>query len=123
MDDSSSSKKKTATTTDEVIASVKITLASWNQAFEPPLNDVDDEESGGVENNQSNTAVEGGGGGAADDNTRKKQLTTMIRRNNRHQPLIWRDTDAYQRRLSTFRPNTYFAKPLALSPLVCAAFG
>ena len=31
--------------------------------------------------------------------------------------------DAYQSRLRTFQPATYFAKPLALSPLMCAAFG
>ena len=31
--------------------------------------------------------------------------------------------DGYRRRLATFASRTYFAKPLALSPLVCAAFG
>ena len=38
-------------------------------------------------------------------------------------PQTWKDREAYQRRLSTFKPSTYFAKPVALSPLVCSAFG
>jgi hypothetical protein len=38
--------------------------------------------------------------------------------------ILWKDSlDEYRRRLATFRSETYFAKPLALSPLVCAAFG
>lgn len=32
-------------------------------------------------------------------------------------------SDAYYSRLNTFRTETYFAKPLCLSPLNCAAFG
>ena len=35
----------------------------------------------------------------------------------------WRDPVEYHRRLQTFRSDTYFAKPLVLSPVVCAAFG
>ena len=31
--------------------------------------------------------------------------------------------EAVQKRLATFRPLTYFCKPAALSPLVCARFG
>ena len=38
-------------------------------------------------------------------------------------PQTWKDREAYQRRLSTFKPITYFAKPIALSPLVCSTFG
>lgn len=38
------------------------------------------------------------------------------------------DTDdasrkAFQQRLQSFRPATYFAKPASISPLVCARFG
>ena len=36
---------------------------------------------------------------------------------------LWEDSDKYLERLATFKPDTYFAKPLAISPLVCAAFG
>jgi len=36
---------------------------------------------------------------------------------------IWKDSDEYHRRLVTFNPEKYFAKPLEISPLVCAAFG
>jgi hypothetical protein len=37
---------------------------------------------------------------------------------------VWKDSpDDYHKRLATFRSETYFAKPLSLSPLVCAAFG
>jgi hypothetical protein len=36
---------------------------------------------------------------------------------------LWEDSNKYLERLATFKPDTYFAKPLALSPLVCAAFG
>ncbi|KAL7516091.1 hypothetical protein ACHAWX_001150 [Stephanocyclus meneghinianus] len=34
-----------------------------------------------------------------------------------------RSPEAYHSRLGSFRPETYFAKPSSLSPLVCAAFG
>lgn len=36
---------------------------------------------------------------------------------------IWKDSDEYNKRLCTYKPESYFAKPLAISPLVCAAFG
>jgi hypothetical protein len=31
--------------------------------------------------------------------------------------------EAYRKRLMTFRPTTYFAKPAMVSPLLCARFG
>jgi hypothetical protein len=38
--------------------------------------------------------------------------------------VLWKDSPAdYRKRLATFHSETYFAKPLSLSPLVCAAFG
>jgi len=36
---------------------------------------------------------------------------------------IWKDSDEYHKRLCTYKPESYFAKPLSISPLVCAAFG
>jgi len=36
---------------------------------------------------------------------------------------IYQDPEAFELRLGTFDAATYFAKPLALSPIVCAAFG
>ena len=98
--------KKTA---DEMTASVDATLASWRSAFE----------SSSTPTTNSKAGCEGDGGGSSSSTTtattpNKKCTTQMI---------LWKDRDAYHRRLSTFKPETYFAKPLELSPLVCAAFG
>ena len=89
--------KKTA---DELTASVDATLASWRSAFESS-------------SNPSTNSNEGDGGSTA-TTPNKKSTTQMI---------LWKDGDAYHRRLCTFKTETYFAKPLELSPLVCAAFG
>mmetsp|Transcript_24935 Transcript_24935/g.53777 ORF Transcript_24935/g.53777 Transcript_24935/m.53777 type:complete len:389 (+) Transcript_24935:59-1225(+) len=83
-------------TADEMIASVDATLASWRSAFE----------SSPTKRRTKN----------ADDD----RPSTI---NEAKSPPPWEDSDEYHRRLSTFKPTTYFAKPLALSPLVCAAFG
>ena len=92
--------KKTA---DEMTASVDATLASWRSAFESSSNP----------STNSKADCEGDGGSLA-TTPNKKSTTQMI---------LWKDSDAYHRRLGTFKPETYFAKPLELSPLVCAAFG
>lgn len=87
---------------DIMIASVDATLAGWRSAFESSASkeratfEVDDDCSGAPPPLPVDDA---------------KSLP------------MWKDPIAYQRRLSTFKPNTYFAKPLSLSPLVCAAFG
>ena len=96
-------------TADEMTASVDATLASWRSAFE----------SSSTPTTNSNADCEGDGGGSSSTTTtattpNKKSTTQMV---------LWKDRDAYHRRLSTFKPETYFAKPLELSPLVCAAFG
>ena len=54
----------------------------------------------------------------ADDTT-----TTTTKIIDKKSTQIWKDSDEYQRRLCTYKPESYFAKPLAISPLVCAAFG
>mmetsp|Transcript_11463 Transcript_11463/g.24821 ORF Transcript_11463/g.24821 Transcript_11463/m.24821 type:complete len:399 (-) Transcript_11463:359-1555(-) len=90
-------------TVDEImIASVDATLASWRSAFESS-----------PKNERTNDSEAVGGGSSL---PRPAHYDAKS-------PPTWKDPDAYQRRLITFTPKTYFAKPLALSPLVCAAFG
>ncbi|KAL7542843.1 hypothetical protein ACHAXR_012941 [Thalassiosira sp. AJA248-18] len=90
-------------TADEMIASVDATLANWRSAFESSSPRKE------RANNADAACADADGGGASSPTAKS--------------PPSWKDPGAYQRRLGTFKPNTYFAKPLALSPLVCAAFG
>ena len=80
-------------TTDELIASVDATLDGWNSALDSSLSN-------------KKTPVETAATDVADKTTH-----------------VWEDSQKYIERLATFRPETYFAKPLAVSPIVCAAFG
>jgi len=84
----------TMKTADELIASVDATLDGWRVALDSSLS-------------QGNETVALEAAAAADN---KKTY-------------LWEDSDLYFMRLATFKPDTYFAKPLAISPLVCAAFG
>ena len=84
----------TMKTADELIASVDATLDGWRVALDSSLS-------------QGNETVALEAAVAADN---KKTY-------------LWEDSDNYFKRLATFKPDTYFAKPLAISPLVCAAFG
>mmetsp|Transcript_20588 Transcript_20588/g.30899 ORF Transcript_20588/g.30899 Transcript_20588/m.30899 type:complete len:373 (+) Transcript_20588:44-1162(+) len=84
----------TMKTADELIASVDATLDGWRVALDSSLS-----------HGKETVALEAA---AAADN--KKTY-------------LWEDSDKYFERLATFKPDTYFAKPLAISPLVCAAFG
>lgn len=79
---------------DDLVKSVNDTLASWKSAF-----DVKPPTSAA----------------AATDKSPCKLWKEEQR--------IYLSQEAYRQRLETFRPDSYFAKPLALSPLVCAAFG
>ena len=97
-------------TADEMTASVDATLASWRSAFE----------SSSTPTTNSNADCEGEGGGSSSPTTTE---TITPNKNSTTKMVLWKDRDAYHRRLSTFKPETYFAKPLELSPLVCAAFG
>ena len=81
-------------TADELIASVDATLDGWRLAIDSSL-----------PHGKDTVAIEAAA--AAD---KKKTY-------------LWEDSDKYLERLSTFQPDTYFAKPLSISPLVCAAFG
>ena len=82
-------------TADELIASLDATLDGWRSALDSSLPH-------GKEAVATETA-------AADVEKKKTYL--------------WEDSDKYLERLATFKPDTYFAKPLEISPLVCAAFG
>lgn len=81
-------------TADELTASVDATLDGWRSALDSSLS----------HHGKETVAVEA----TAADNNKK---------------YLWGDSDKYLERLATFKPDIYFAKPLALSPLVCAAFG
>ena len=81
-------------TADELIASVDATLDGWRSALDSSL-----------PHGKETVAIE------ADAAVDKKKS------------YLWEDSDKYLERLATFQPNTYFAKPLAISPLMCAAFG
>mmetsp|Transcript_3579 Transcript_3579/g.5930 ORF Transcript_3579/g.5930 Transcript_3579/m.5930 type:complete len:369 (+) Transcript_3579:70-1176(+) len=80
-------------TADELIASVDATLEGWRSALDSSL-----------PHGKEKVAVE----------------TASAANKKRY---IWEDSEKYLERLATFKPDTYFAKPLAISPLVCAAFG
>lgn len=81
-------------TADELIASVDATLDGWRSALDSSL-----------PHGKETAAVE-----TASATGNKKTY-------------LWEDSDKYLERLATFKPDTYFAKPLTISPLVCAAFG
>lgn len=90
-------------TADEMIASVDATLASWRSSFEPSSRKK-------RINNAYGNAGRGGPQPSSPVNETKPTPSCE-------------DSREFHRRLNTFKPATYFAKPLALSPLVCAAFG
>ena len=91
------------TTADELATSIDATLLEWRLAFES---------SSPTKNDSIQMADDGDGDGDIDDSLVIKKATP-----------IWQDRDAYHKRLCTFKAETYFAKPIAISPLVCAAFG
>jgi hypothetical protein len=85
-------------TADELIASVDATLNGWNELLS-------------------------GKKGAGAFDTAAAASTSECDNDNKKKIYLWEDGESYVKRLATFKPDTYFAKPLALSPLVCAAFG
>lgn len=88
------------TTADELIASVEQTLDRWRSALDSSLSHGKEE----------TVTVEGATAADERDDNKKKIF-------------VWEDNESYVKRLATFKPDTYFAKPLAISPLVSAAFG
>eukprot|EP00984_Skeletonema_dohrnii_P007184 scaffold2594_cov110-Skeletonema_dohrnii-CCMP3373.AAC.3 len=78
----------TMKTADELIASVDATLDGWREALDSSLL-----------HGKETVALEA----VAAADIKKTYL--------------WEDSDNYLERLATFKPDTYFAKPLAISPL------
>ena len=83
-------------TVDEISASVDVTLSNWRSAFD----------------------VSG-----SEEEKRAGDATEIVDNNKTKSTQIWKDSDEYHKRLCTYKPESYFAKPLSISPLVCAAFG
>ncbi|EED94171.1 predicted protein [Thalassiosira pseudonana CCMP1335] len=90
---------------DDLVKSVNDTLASWKSAFDVKPSDA-----------ASNASTRSPTSAAAATDKSPSKLWKEEQR-------IYLSQEAYRQRLETFRPDSYFAKPLALSPLVCAAFG
>lgn len=88
-------------TADELTASVDATLNGWNKLLSGKKGTV------ALDTAAAASTAE------CDDNNN----------DNKKKIYLWEDGESYVKRLATFKPDTYFAKPLAISPLVCAAFG
>ena len=138
-----------ATTADELASSVDVTLASWRAAFESsssysPSTKAKSttsiaatiEEGSVLNSKQSGSEVVVSSNSYCDvllPRSSRQRLSCSTNNNNSNEMsdgsksnkiIVWKDSpDDYHKRLATFRSETYFAKPLCLSPLVCAAFG
>lgn len=122
-----SSPTPNATMAEELLASVDATMALWREAFQSPT------KSNCISNDHIQPAaalgpvkttrpiIDESPAKVTNGNSPSSKANPMTPRG-----IIRTDNlnpEAYHRRLSTFQPATYFAKPLALSPLMCAAFG
>jgi hypothetical protein len=100
------------------MASVDATLSDWRSAFE--LDSIPGKNSPAGDGAKPETLGPTDGDGDRgdidndDDPSRRPSSSSSSFR---------RDYEGYVRRLRTFDSSLYFAKPLCLSPLVCAAFG
>jgi hypothetical protein len=136
-----------AATADELASSVDATLARWRAAFESSSTSPSTKaksttsvaatiEEGAVLNSkQSGSEVVVSSNSYCDvllPRSSRQRLSCSTNNNSNEMSdgsksnkiIVWKDSpDEYHKRLATFRSETYFAKPLCLSPLVCAAFG
>lgn len=120
---------------DEVSASVEMALSAWKSAFDDPPSSFSPKRrktmSGGTDDRTCAGEAAVLAPSSGDDTpatTARAKADTLRRRSAsvdeaNDDDSTYLGPEAYRRRLGTFRPETYFAKPLALSPLICAAFG